>query len=126
MPNRLVRAEILTSGAVNSLSIEGELAYRRLMSVADDFGRFDGRAAVIRASAFPLRMEAFPLETIEQCLAEMAGAGLIDRYEVDGKPYLEILKFNQRTRAAVSKYPPPDRRMAVIRQSDDSQFDLTP
>jgi hypothetical protein len=92
------------------------------MSVADDFGLFDGRAAVIRASAFPLRFDTYTLELIERCLEEMAGAGLIHRYEVDSKPYLEILKFNQRTRAAVSKFPAPDRRMTVICQSDDRQL----
>lgn len=121
MPNRIVRESILTSSAVNGLSIESELVYRRLMSVADDFGRFDGRAGVIRASAFPLRLEEFPEARIEHCLEEIAAAKLILRYEVDGKPFIEVLKFNQRTRANTSKFPSPSRQSTVTGHTSDGR-----
>ncbi len=39
MPNRIIREGILTSEAVNSLSWEAEVFFRRLLSVVDDFGR---------------------------------------------------------------------------------------
>ena len=39
MPNRMIREELLTCEKVNELSFGAEIFYRRLMSVADDFGR---------------------------------------------------------------------------------------
>ena len=40
MPNRILRDTILRSERVARLSPTAELFYRRLMSVADDYGRY--------------------------------------------------------------------------------------
>lgn len=106
MPSRILREGILTSDRVNSLSQGAELFYRRLMSVVDDYGRFDGRPGLIRVSCFPLRVDDVREADISRWSAECAKAGLIALYAVDGKPYLELQDFNQQVRAK-SKYPPP-------------------
>ena len=49
MPDRIVRQGILTSDRVNQLDWGAECFYRRLMSIVDDYGRYDARPAVLRA-----------------------------------------------------------------------------
>jgi hypothetical protein len=107
MPDRIVRANILTSDLVNQLSWPAEVFYRRLMSVADDYGRFEGRISILRASLYPLKLNQVSEADIVKWKNECSEAGLISLYEVESKEYLVILKFNQRLRAAKSKYPPP-------------------
>ena len=105
MPNRILREGILTSERVDGLSPQGELFYRRLMSVVDDFGRFDGRPQMLRVSCFPLRVDRVREADISRWLDELQTAGLIALYAVNGKPYLEMHDFRQQVRAKESRYP---------------------
>lgn len=105
MPVRLLREGILTSDRVDLLSAVDEVFYRRLMSVVDDFGRYDGRPAILRSSMYPLRIERVREADIVRSLARCQEAGLIRLYNVSGKPYLEMLNFRQQVRAKASKYP---------------------
>lgn len=105
MPNRILREGILTSERVDGLSPQGELFYRRLMSVVDDFGRFDGRPQMLRVSCFPLRVDRVREADISRWLDELQTAGLIALYAVNGKPYLEMHDFRQQVRAKDSRYP---------------------
>ena len=57
MPTRLIRDAILTSGRVASLSWEAEVFYRRLMSVADDYGLYDARTPILRSALYPLQLD---------------------------------------------------------------------
>ncbi|HYH67976.1 MAG TPA: hypothetical protein VD866_24985 [Urbifossiella sp.] len=127
MPSRLLREGILDSTAVNALSFPAEVFYRRLMSVVDDFGRFDGRAAMLRSRLYPLKIETVREADISRWIAECVKAGLIALYAVDGagssrwiamcekaglavpdgfKPYLLFPKLGP-ARAKESKYPSP-------------------
>ncbi len=119
MPNRIVRDGILTSERVNSLSLEAELFYRRVMSIVDDYGRFDGRASIIRAQCYPLRIAEVSEQNISAWLNEVIKADLVLRYEADGKPFIELTDFRQRTRAKASKWPSPDGQVAVMCQTHD-------
>ena len=108
MPTRLIRDGILTSERVNALSPLAELFYRRLMSVADDHGRFSGNLTLLRSSCYPLKPDGVKEDSIKKHLAECVGAGLIVPYTVAGKPYIVLLDFGQRVQSK-SKYPdPPD------------------
>lgn len=107
MPDRVVRAGILTSDAVNQLSWAAEVFYRRLMSVVDDYGRYDGRAAIIRAVLYPLKIDRVSDRDVETWMREVAETGLLKVYTVDGKRFVEIAKFDQRLRAKASKWPSP-------------------
>lgn len=107
MPDRIVRVGILTSDAVNSLSWAGEVFYRRLMSVVDDFGRYDGRTSVLRAALYALKVDRVSEPDIGKWIRECEEAGLVRRYTVDSKPFLELPKFGQKVRAAKSKWPGP-------------------
>lgn len=107
MPDRIIRADILTSESVDQLSWQAEVFYRRLMSVADDFGRYEGRPSILRAAMYPLKLDKVSEPDVVKWLGECSKAGLVRKYTVDGKEYIEISKFRQRLRAMKSKYPPP-------------------
>lgn len=107
MPDRVVRAGILTSESVNQLSWAAEVFYRRLINVVDDYGRYDGRAAILRAVLYPLKIDRVSDRDVETWMREVAETGLLKVYTVDGKRFLEIAKFDQRLRALKSKWPPP-------------------
>lgn len=125
MPSRYIRADYLDSEIVGMASEAGEVTFLRLMLVADDFGRFDGRLTVICRKCWPLGLDKDPkADEIEKRLQHLEHTGLIVRYEVDGKPFIFIPKFKQRTRANKSKYPDPPRndgRMPDMPQTDDGQ-----
>lgn len=121
MPSRILREGILTSDRINTLSAAAEVFYRRLMSVVDDFGRFDGRASILRVSCYPLRVDAVREADLSRWIAECVKAGLLVLYAVDGKPYLEMQDFRQQTRAK-SKFPPPsDGQVLDVCDADAAQ-----
>lgn len=106
MPERIVRPGILTSEPVNRLSWPAEVFYRRLMSIVDDFGRYDGRPAILRASLYPLLLERVREADVASWIGECHEAGLVRLYQCPGsKPHVELLKFDQRLRAKKSKWP---------------------
>jgi hypothetical protein len=107
MPDRIVRASILTSESVAKLSFGAEVFYRRLFSLADDYGRFDGRESILRAALYPLQLSQVTENKITGWIGETVNHGLSRCYTVDGKKYLEIQKFNQRIQGK-PKYPPPE------------------
>ncbi len=119
MSNRLVRDGILDSIPVNSLSPAAELFYRRLMSVVDDYGRFEADPAFLRVRCYPRQLERHSAEYVAHLLSEVEGAELIITYERDGKRYLEFVKFGQIIRAKKSKYPAPP---GVLPSIDDPPF----
>lgn len=112
MPTRMLREGILDSEAVNRLSLEAEVFYRRLMSLADDYGRADGRLEILRGRLFALQFDRWTIDKVaaavdECCQSLLAdGSPLVLRYEVGGKSYLQIENFGQRTRTQ-SRFPDP-------------------
>jgi len=121
VPTRLLRDGILESEAVCSLPWAAEVLYRRLMSVADDYGRFSASPKLIRAKCYPLQIDKVSDSDVGKWLAQVAEAGLVRVYPAqDGKRYLEIVKFGQQVRSK-SKHPaPPDGECAHCEASDSS------
>ena len=115
MPNRIIKESIRTSDSINELSWFEECLFYRLIVSCDDFGRFDGRPAIIKGPCFPLK-EGVTTKNIESALSKLTSAGLVKRYVVDGKPYLSLPSWGQHqtTRATKSKYPNPDEGDAFI------------
>lgn len=108
MPERIVRPGILTSDPINSLSWPAECFYRRLMSVVDDYGRFDGRVSVLRANCYPLKLDHVSDADVRKWRSETVEAGVVSVYEVEGKEYVQVEKFNQRMRGK-PRWPAPTR-----------------
>ena len=107
MPNRILRDGILTSEAVCTLSWPAEVFYRRLMSVADDHGRFHSLPKLIRAACYPLQIDKVSDADMGKWLTECVTAALVSVYPAsDGKRYVQIEKFGQQVRSK-SKFPEP-------------------
>jgi hypothetical protein len=116
MPTRLIRDAILTSGRVASLSWEAEVFYRRLMSVADDYGLYDARTPILRSALYPLQLDKMSECNIQRCLSACEAAGLILLYSHNEKPYLMILGFDQQGKS-MPKWPLPNG-YEVLKVSD--------
>ena len=55
MPNRILKESVCTSDSIYALTWFEECLFYRLIVNCDDFGRFDGRVAVIKNRLFPLK-----------------------------------------------------------------------
>lgn len=109
MPNRIIKESICTSDSVDQLSWFEEVLFYRLIVNCDDFGRFDGRTAVIKNRLFPLK-DNLTTKSVETAINKLASAGLVALYVFEGKPYLYLPTWNehQTIRAKRSKYPEPE------------------
>ena len=109
MPNRIIKDSIMKSEKLSELTDFQFRLWVHLITYVDDYGRGDARPAIIRGSCFPLR-DRMTNKDIEKGLADLAGAGCVGLYKVDGKPYLYFPNWekHQRVRQKVSKCPGPD------------------
>ena len=109
MPNRILREGIISSPRVDRLSPMAEIMYRRLMSVADDYGRYYGAPRMVRAACWPFHPNPPSEAEIEGLLAECAqpDSRLLAIYQHKNQAFLEILDFRQQTRSK-SKFPEHD------------------
>lgn len=125
MPSRILRDGILTSDRINSLSLEGEMFYRRLISVVDDYGRFEAHPAILRPAVYPRRLDQVTEQSIERYLDECSSGDdpLITVYIVGRKRYLQINNFNQRLRSG-SKYPDPPTPLCGQNDGDTADTSL--
>lgn len=107
MPNRILKETICSSEQIDALSPEQEVFFYRLMVVADDFGLVDGRMAILKSKCYPLK--SIDIKRIQSNINALIAQELIFTYEVDGKPYIKLSKWedHQQIRAKRSKYPMP-------------------
>lgn len=108
MPNRIIKESICRSDTIDSLSWFEEVLFYRLIVVCDDYGRFDGRTAIIKGSCFPLK--DVTVKQIKNSLDKLVSVGLVRVYEAQGRPYLQMSTWekHQQIRAKKSKFPSPD------------------
>lgn len=108
MPNRIIKESVCTSDNLDSLSWFEEVVFYRLIVHCDDYGRMDARPAILRSRLFPLKTVTD--KQITNAIQSLRSADIIDLYEVDGRSYLQMRKWDkhQQVRAKKSKYPSPD------------------
>ncbi|HEX2972656.1 MAG TPA: hypothetical protein VHP11_10005 [Tepidisphaeraceae bacterium] len=97
---------------INSVSPLAELLFWRLHLVADDFGAFEADPYLIQCSALPLR-RTITEGQIADALGELAGARLVELYQVHGEAYGRIVGFEDfqpapRNGRRIKRYPLPD------------------
>ncbi len=109
MPVRNLKPSICTSESMAALSWFAQVLFIRLIPTVDDFGRYDGRAQILRGHLFPLELDRMTEADIEGALVELEAQGMLRRYITDGRVYLELVSWrqHQQVRAAASKYPDP-------------------
>ena len=108
MPNRMLKESILSSEKFNSLTWFEQSTYIRLILLADDYGRLDGRDVILKSYCYPLD-DKVTRSAISKAISHMVNVGLLQKYEVNNKPYLCFPNFGkyQRLRSKTSKYPAP-------------------
>jgi hypothetical protein len=104
MPNRLIREGFLDSEAVHNLTDAAECFFHRLLLAADDAGRIDGRAEILRARLFPLDISRRTSD-VENQLSECVKEGLVIPYKWEGRPFLQIAKCQRSSPCTTSKFP---------------------
>jgi len=110
MPNRIIKESICTSHNLNQLSVRAENFFYRIIVNCDDYGRTDGRVAVLRAKCYPLKIPTVRVSHIESWLQELIKHNLVYTYEIEGQRYLQLITWgdHQQIRAHKSKYPDPN------------------
>ncbi|SCJ42559.1 Uncharacterised protein [Anaerotruncus sp. 2789STDY5834896] len=108
MPNRIIKESICTSDTVDELNWFEEVVFYRLMVNCDDYGRMDGRPAIIKSRLFPLKSSVTE-HSVCEALERLAAVGLVLMYACSGRPYLQLVTWerHQRIRNQKSKYPAP-------------------
>lgn len=120
MPNRIIREGFLTSDKVDKLSWVEECFYHRLLLAVDDYGRYHADPPLLIGKIMPRKIGNVSNQDIEKWLTACVTAGLVRVYGVEGKRYLEVLQFDQRTRAKKSKFPAPDEeKLTLVSQMTD-------
>lgn len=136
MPTRTIRDGLLDSAGVNELDDQSFIFYVRLMLVVDDFGRFYADPRLLLARMFPLQLDRWSLTMVSSSLSIVSSLRtsvsgvlsddgsrrpLVSVYEVSGKKYLQINKFEQRLRQQKKKFPGPDEAIPnSINESADN------
>jgi hypothetical protein len=108
---RRVPPEFCTDELLESCTLMAALLMYRLISQADDQGRLQGSAKRVRATCFPMRPEITERK-VAAAITELAEAGFVIRYEVDGRAFLQIdhwtdLQGRSGRRAYPSRHPAP-------------------
>jgi len=107
MPNRILRDSICCSDTLAQLTAEGERLFYRLITQADDYGRFDARPSVVRSRCFQLGGVSDDKVTV--WLHQLQAQRVVCLYEVEGRDYGHFPTWEkyQRIRAPRSRYPDP-------------------
>jgi hypothetical protein len=104
-----VKPEIHQDEAVGVVSDSAFRLFVGLITLADDYGRLKGGLGLLNSQVWPYAPKA--LDEIDRLLKELASADLIQRYEVDGKPYVCLPSWEHHQRidnAGKTRIPPPD------------------
>jgi hypothetical protein len=112
-----------------STSRDARMLYMALWNQSDEHARCNGDPDWLKGRAFPYDDDVTPA-IVDRWLEELAVAGRIVRYEVDGDPFLYVPKLPNHQRLepakAASRIPaPPDPSPAQI-FSDESARDADP
>jgi hypothetical protein len=80
--------------------------YIRLITLVDDYGRFEAHPRLLRSLAFPLS-EDLRTEQVLALMKELQKQQLAHFYKAGGKEYLQLTAWSERVRAETSRYPAP-------------------
>ncbi len=82
---------------LNAASLEADYLFARCIPHLDREGRMAGHPEQVKSITVPLRKEV-SAEEVDRCLGELAEAGLVLWYEVEGRPILEFPRFDRHQR----------------------------
>lgn len=111
MPNRILKESINESKSLSEVSFFAEDLYKRLITYADDYGRFNADYQIMRARLYPREIQIVSESDIEAALIELSGAGKIAFYTSEARNEIYGCFPNwhkhQRIRESKNKCPEP-------------------
>ena len=127
MGNRILKESIRTSRSVNEMTDFQFRMWAYLITYVDDYGRGSADPEILKGFVFP-RRKGVTESTIQKALAEMATAGIILLYEVDGESYLCFPRWSehQRIQQKRSKFPAPPEDYEVPQKFTVTHGDSPP
>lgn len=115
MPNRLIKESINESYGLSECSIFAQDLFKRLITYADDYGRFNADVAIMKARLYPLEYYEVEDRTLEEALIELCGIRKIIFYTTSDQHskkgiygYFPNWGSHQRIRNSVAKCPDPE------------------
>lgn len=111
MPQRFLRPGIRSSKRFNRVTWFEQIFYVRLITLVDDYGRYEADPELLQSEAFPFGTpdgKQVQLSAIVSGLASLAGKDLLLRYKEisTGKEYFELTRWTERKRSD-SRWPDP-------------------
>ncbi len=112
MPQRFLRPGLTTSKKFNRVSWEAQTFYVRLLTLVDDYGRYEADRMLLRSLCFPIGDpdgNEVSVKTVENICDQLLAKKLLVFYPgIEGKEYLQLTNWKEHARAA-SKFPAPSR-----------------
>ena len=112
MPNRILKESICESRGLSEVSFFAEDLYKRLITYADDYGRFNADYQIILARLYPREIGIVSIDDIEDAMTELVGVGKIAFYTA--QPRKELYgcfpqwSDHQRLRDSKTRFPAPE------------------
>lgn len=110
MPNRILKESINESRGLTSCSFFAQDLYKRLITYADDYGRFNADPQIMVARLYPRELAVVSVEDLTEGLIELVGVGKIAFYT--SAPRKEVYgafpNWNEHQRMRESKKKNPD------------------
>lgn len=108
---RSVHPEVCSDEALAEVSAYAERTFVRLWTHLDDEGRALDNPKLLASTLYPLH-DDMSADELDDDLTELCAAGLVQRYDANGKRYLSAKpdawrRFQKPRHPTPSKYPPP-------------------
>jgi len=120
MPNRIIRESINESRGLALVSPFAQDLYKRLITYADDHGRFNADSDIVRSRLYPRELDAVTVEEIDSAMIELVGIEKVRLYTATassaawmGETVFGLFPnwtTHQRLRTTKSKHPDPSDR----------------
>ena len=110
MPNRLIKETINESRGLTSCTFFAQDLYKRLITYADDYGRFNADPQIMIARLYPRELAVVSVDDLMDALVELTGAGKIAFYTSTARKevYGAFPKWGEHQRLRDSKKKMPD------------------
>lgn len=123
---RTVKPDFFTSDTVSSLPLRARLTWIGLWTHCDDYGRCRDNVRLVKAAVWPL--DDVSLRDVESDINSLEAAGLVFRYEVDDKVYLQVTNWAEHQkvdRPSKSAIPPPGEPLKAREPSPSPREDAS-
>ncbi len=105
---RSIKPDFFISDTVSALPLRARLTWIGLWTHCDDHGRCRDNVKLVKAAVWPL--DDVSLRDVASDLTDLERAGVIFRYEVEGKSYIQVTNWAEHQkvdRPSKSTIPPP-------------------